>query len=54
MKNDNPRFYGALLTVLAMACVISIKMAFLHKAELLLLLLVIVPVMFSVVWRAKR
>jgi hypothetical protein len=43
MSNGTKRFYGALLTVLVILSVISIKMAFIYTAEFLLVLLVTVP-----------
>ena len=48
MNEDVPRFHGALLTVLVIASVISVKMAFLYATELIFLLLITVPAMVAI------
>jgi len=43
MNDGTPRFYNSLLTVLILSSVISVKMAFLYAAEMLLVLLITIP-----------
>ena len=43
MNDGTPRFYNSMLTVLVLTSVISVKMAFLYAAEMLLFLLITIP-----------
>jgi hypothetical protein len=54
MNNGTPRFYGAFIMVLVMLSVISIKMAFLYAAELLLLLLITIPGVITILYTQKK
>jgi hypothetical protein len=53
MNKEAPRFYSAFLTVLVILSVISIKMAFLYAAELLLFLVFTVPAAAAILYMER-
>ena len=53
MNNSEPRFNTAFIMVMVMLSVISIKMAFLYAAELLLFLVVTIPAIATIAYIDK-
>jgi hypothetical protein len=53
MNYGTPQFYSAFATVLVLLSVISIKMAFLYAAELLLILVITVPAVVAILYKGR-